>query len=317
MPVFMTELFLAKTPRGMEYIAADHVREKNPDAEVSVRPGGFLGLLIVKGVGKEDLIDIPEIERIIPVSIVCKADIDEIISKAEEIVQIAGKFDTFADLTSTNDDYDETDNNSTGTAIRDWDGNNAGTANYNPHRQWELYLISPDGEKKTILRRTGNGIDDDNADGDNDLTTGVDEDTHTDFSDGNDGNEVLGLLQLIENGNNDTTGLPNPFINADGFPICGTTGNDCDVSKFINISPQELRIVDLRFYIFPLDDPRKAYAESSRDIQVQPHVTVVLKTLPSQRLLTQISPNALSTIKPIELQTTISTRVLHNVIFPQ
>jgi len=92
----MAKLFIAKTPRGMEYVAADHVREKNPAAEVSVRPGGFLGLVLVNGVEKEDLLEIPEIERIIPISIVCNADLEEIVSKAEEIVKIAGTFDTFA-----------------------------------------------------------------------------------------------------------------------------------------------------------------------------------------------------------------------------
>ncbi len=92
----MTKMFLAKTPRGMEYVAADHVRDKNPTAEISVRPGGFLGLLLVNGVEKEDLLDIPEIERIIPISIVCNADLEEIVSKAGEIVEIAGQFNSFA-----------------------------------------------------------------------------------------------------------------------------------------------------------------------------------------------------------------------------
>jgi tRNA acetyltransferase TAN1 len=89
-------LFVAKTSVGMEYIAANHVKEKAPDAEVSVRPGGFMGLLLVSNVDREDLLDVPEIERVIPVSIVCNANLNEIVSKAEEITRIAGKFDTFA-----------------------------------------------------------------------------------------------------------------------------------------------------------------------------------------------------------------------------
>ncbi len=89
-------LLVVKTPRGLEYVAAGAIRDRCGDVDIEIRPSGYLGLLIVKGVNKEDLLDIPEIERIIPVLEECKADLNEIVSKAENIVEKIGKFETFA-----------------------------------------------------------------------------------------------------------------------------------------------------------------------------------------------------------------------------
>ena len=89
-------MLLVKTLRGMEYVAADHIRERLGDVKLEVRPSGYLGLIIVHSDEIEKIKDIPEIETIIPISIVCKADVDEIVSKAEEIVKVAGDFESFA-----------------------------------------------------------------------------------------------------------------------------------------------------------------------------------------------------------------------------
>ncbi|WP_457548504.1 SPOUT family RNA methylase [Archaeoglobus sp.] len=89
-------MLLVKTIRGMEYVAADHIRERLGDVKIEVRPSGYLGLIIVHSGEIEKIKDIPEIETIIPIKIVCKADVDEIVSKAEEIVGIAGEFKSFA-----------------------------------------------------------------------------------------------------------------------------------------------------------------------------------------------------------------------------
>lgn len=89
-------MLLVKTPRELEYIAADHIRERLGDVKLEIRPLGYLGLIIVHFNEIEKIKDIPEIEKIIPISIVCKANPDEIASYAEEIVKIAGEFKTFA-----------------------------------------------------------------------------------------------------------------------------------------------------------------------------------------------------------------------------
>jgi tRNA acetyltransferase TAN1 len=80
----------------MEYVAADHIRERLGDVKLEIRPSGYLGLIIVHSDEIDKIKDIPEIETIIPIYITCKADLEEIVSKAEEIVKIAGEFDSFA-----------------------------------------------------------------------------------------------------------------------------------------------------------------------------------------------------------------------------
>jgi len=89
-------MLLVKTLRGMEYVAGDRIREKLGDVKLEIRPSGYLGLVIVHSDDVESVKDIPEIETIIPIGIVCKADVDEIVSKAGEIVEMAGEFDSFA-----------------------------------------------------------------------------------------------------------------------------------------------------------------------------------------------------------------------------
>ncbi len=89
-------MLLIKTQRGMEYVAASHIRERLGDVKIEVRPNGFLGLVIVHSDEAEKIADIPEIETIIPISIVCRADVEEIASKAEEIAKMIGDAETFA-----------------------------------------------------------------------------------------------------------------------------------------------------------------------------------------------------------------------------
>jgi tRNA acetyltransferase TAN1 len=90
-------MMLVKTPKGLENVAASYIRERlGEDVKLEVKPSGYYGLILVHSDEREKIEDIPEIERIIPISIVCKADPDEIASKAEEIVKIAGEFETFA-----------------------------------------------------------------------------------------------------------------------------------------------------------------------------------------------------------------------------
>ena len=90
-------MIIAKTQRGLEYVAASHIRDAlAEDVKIEVRPAGYLGLIIVHSDQIEKLREVPEIERAIPVITVCKADPDEIASKAEEIVKAMGSFSSFA-----------------------------------------------------------------------------------------------------------------------------------------------------------------------------------------------------------------------------
>jgi tRNA acetyltransferase TAN1 len=89
-------MFIAKTPRGMEYVAAEHIKERLGDVKIEVRPQGFLGLVLVYSDEIEKVRDIPEIERIVPIVAECRAEIDEIASKAKEVVEKIGEFESFA-----------------------------------------------------------------------------------------------------------------------------------------------------------------------------------------------------------------------------
>ncbi len=99
-------MLLVKTQRGMEYVAASYIRERLGDVKIEVRPSGFLGLVIVHSDEIEKIDDIPEIETIIPIAIECRADVDEIASKAEEVAKLIGDAKTFAIRTKRRGKHD-------------------------------------------------------------------------------------------------------------------------------------------------------------------------------------------------------------------
>lgn len=236
-----------------------------------------------------------------------------------------GYFDTFADNsqgeTTGNDDSSKHAINKLGAAgITD------------DHEQLELYLINADGTKKTILRRLDNKIDDD-GDGD------IDEDTKatpnnqaywTAGADGNiDGGERLGILELealtdyhdadplIDTGTPESPADPSDGIldfegEQDNFQV--NEKNYIQLDDFIPISPRSISITDLRFFISPLDDPRKAFSETGADSQIQPHVTIIMTVQPGETLTRQLPGNTAK--MAISIQTTITSRTLSNVLFP-
>ncbi len=99
-------MLLVKTQRGMEYVAASYIKERLGDVRLEVRPAGFLGLIIVHSDDADALKDIPEIETIIPIVLECRADVDEIASKAEQIVELIGNAKTFAIRTKRRGKHD-------------------------------------------------------------------------------------------------------------------------------------------------------------------------------------------------------------------
>ncbi|ASJ03545.1 hypothetical protein A3L09_09900 [Thermococcus profundus] len=91
--------FLVKTQRGMEGVAANYIRESLSDAEVLASPFGYYGLVIVES-GDEDaekkILDIPEVERVLPVLAEVPADLEAIVTTAEKIAPLIGEDETFA-----------------------------------------------------------------------------------------------------------------------------------------------------------------------------------------------------------------------------
>lgn len=159
------------------------------------------------------------------------------------------------------------------------------------HRRDELYIINGNGTKKTIIKRIANNIDDDR-------------DGSTDEGDATDtAQEFIGLLQM--NGSDTTTSTGKPGI--DG--VIDTWSNDPDFADFVSITPPNIEIIDLDFYIAPLEDPFKAFDEDTSDIQMQPHVTIVMTARIAQSEtigMTGIAPE-------ITLQTTVTSRVLSGI----
>ncbi|MBN1258693.1 putative metal-binding motif-containing protein [Candidatus Peregrinibacteria bacterium] len=132
-----------------------------------------------------------------------------------------------------------------------------------------------------------------------------------------DGTGRVGLLRLVgqdwginhdpdnpDEGQGD--GLIDTWTCADGF-TCGADGTVSDDS-FVDISPAALDIVDLKFVIAPMDDPRKAY--NTQDIQIQPHITIKLIARAGKKTAAQLAGNA----PGIVLQSTISARAYNEII---
>ena len=80
---------------------------------------------------------------------------------------------------------------------------------------------------------------------------------------------------------------------------------------FIAISPMRTNVKSIHFYISPVEDPRKAFAETAAadGIQQQPHVTITMTLTPSQSALSSFG----GTPPSITLQSTVSSRVYNEV----
>ena len=181
------------------------------------------------------------------------------------------------------------------------------TSSYN--RQSELYLINAAGTQKTIL-----------AEKEISSVTPTEPAEH-----------ALGLLRLtgqdsdhdgiVETWRNcidaDTLKI-NPFCCSDGFLCPGdpsTTSLESTLKYnadlylgFIPISPTRTDVKSLYFYVAPLEDPRKAFAETDT-VQQQPHVTVVLTVVPTRDALAGYTGD----LPVITIQTTVTSRVYNEV----
>ncbi len=181
------------------------------------------------------------------------------------------------------------------------------------NKQDELYLISADGKTKTILKRIGNGIDDD-------FSGAIDDGGANDT-----GLESLAIAKMVV-ADMDGNGLNDSWVAHDDY--MGTEVNETDCINgnswielgdnshclhFYSITPPLVKVEDLSFYVAPLEDPRKAFNEEGKDVQMQPHVTIALKASFNGKKALQLSgPNS-----TIFLQTTASSRVYNNVLFSE
>lgn len=101
--------FLVKTQRGMESVAGNYIREALPNAEVWASPMGYSGLVIVETNdenAEEKLLEIPEVERVIPVLVETNAELKEIEKAADEIASLISKDETFAVKTKRRGKHD-------------------------------------------------------------------------------------------------------------------------------------------------------------------------------------------------------------------
>ncbi|MGL5830762.1 MAG: PilW family protein [Candidatus Altimarinota bacterium] len=158
--------------------------------------------------------------------------------------------------------------------------------------QESLYLISPDGKRKTIFGlKTINGPE-----------------------------RALSLLELTgQDGNND--GISEKWSGCTG-DFCCSEGFDCTLTSpsttledtlaqgpiyegFIPISPLRTNVKNITFYVLPVEDPRKAFAEE--DVIYNPRVIVVLTVTPTLAQLNRYGDPG--NVPELTLQTTISSRI--------
>ncbi|AMQ19227.1 SPOUT family RNA methylase [Thermococcus peptonophilus] len=101
--------FLVKTQKGMESVAGNYIREALPNAEVWASPMGYSGLVIVETNdenAEEKILEIPEVERVIPVLVETNAELGEIVKAANEIASLISKDETFAVKTKRRGKHD-------------------------------------------------------------------------------------------------------------------------------------------------------------------------------------------------------------------
>lgn len=94
-----------------------------------------------------------------------------------------------------------------------------------------------------------------------------------------------------------------PLVSAEN-PLCDGFTHVADADHgFVNISPDSLNIVDLKFMITPEDDPWKAY--NMDNVQIQPHVTIQLTVEANPKLVDTSIPGP---VPSITLTSTITSR---------
>lgn len=78
--------------------------------------------------------------------------------------------------------------------------------------------------------------------------------------------------------------------------------------EFAPISPYQLDITDLRFYIAPIEDPRKAYDEFAQ--KIQPYVTILMTATINDPRIGELPESQRS----ITLQATVSSQIYNEIL---
>lgn len=173
------------------------------------------------------------------------------------------------------------------------------------HEQEQLFLIDPAGTQKTFMALQK-------------VSAGPDE-----YS--------VAMLRL-NGADADADGINEGWVDTAGGSYNCAVGYDCSAfdptdsvkhlenslddetqafKGFVPLTPLRTNVTSLKFFVAPLEDPRKAFAETNPDwgILQQPHVTVVMTLQPSESELTDFSGE----LPTITLQSTISSRAYSEV----
>ncbi|MBT5016406.1 type II secretion system protein [Candidatus Peregrinibacteria bacterium] len=156
------------------------------------------------------------------------------------------------------------------------------------HETTELYLIDKTGTERTFF------VTEDDSDGNKAIAMVIMEGTDTDA------NGLIDTWACATEPIFTCTGV-------DNHPLA-TDRNDLnrDNDDFVPLTPSNINIEELYFYISPLEDPYKGFAEDSsaviESVQVQPKVTIMIKA-------TYVADNVLGETPEVTLQTTIGTGV--------
>lgn len=175
--------------------------------------------------------------------------------------------------------------------------------------QDELYLINAQGTKKTILRRRAS--DNTTVAGDSDANWSCDipdrfDQDETASMDDYCRLEILRLdgKDIDTDGKIDTWECNEEFL-GDNSGLAPGAPDGC---RFYPISPPNLHVKDLKFFITPTDDPYKAYNEDL-NFSLQPHVTISISTETSKRRAAFLPGEP----PDIQIQTTVAARVFNEV----
>ena len=181
----------------------------------------------------------------------------------------------------------------------------------NHNVQDQLYLINSTGNQKTMLAKK----EINNSPSEHALSllrlTGEDND--------NDGIvETWGTPTASDTAHQCSNGA-NQFCCSTGFDCTSATTLEGTLTYsvgnlykgFVPISPTRTDVVSLKFFVAPLEDPRKAFAETitADAIQQQPHVTIVLTVQPSEAARSGFTGD----IPKVTIQTTVTSRVYNEV----
>lgn len=173
------------------------------------------------------------------------------------------------------------------------------------YSQKELYIINNAGNQKTLLRCI-------NCDENPDNTIGTLQILSLNGFD-------LGYDDINDDFVKDTfnDGVIDTWVCDKDYLCSGSLSNGTEMGEALlnnndgwtDYSPPTIDITGLEFHIAPLEDPRKAYNENGEEIQMQPHITIIISAQTAKEKFKGI-PGKTPVIK---LQTTVSGRVFNEV----